>query len=108
MRGITSIACSGNLRRRRASSWRALFVRYSRTAWRCWASRPRTGCNMSLLVVGSIALDSVATPFGETADAPGGSAVFFSAAGALLYPIQVVGVIGSDYPLGVLKTLESR
>jgi sugar/nucleoside kinase (ribokinase family) len=63
---------------------------------------------MSLLVVGSIALDSVATPFGETADAPGGSAVFFSAAGALLYPIQVVGVIGSDYPLGVLKTLEAR
>jgi sugar/nucleoside kinase (ribokinase family) len=63
---------------------------------------------MSLLVVGSIALDSVATPFGETADAPGGSAVFFAAAGALLHPVQVVGVIGSDYPLGVLKTLERR
>ena len=63
---------------------------------------------MSVLVVGSIALDSVATPFGETADAPGGSAVFFAAAGALLHPVQVVGVIGSDYPLGVLKTLEAR
>jgi len=63
---------------------------------------------MSLLVVGSIALDSVATPFGETADAPGGSAVFFAAAGALLHPVQVVGVIGSDYPLGVLKQLEAR
>jgi sugar/nucleoside kinase (ribokinase family) len=63
---------------------------------------------MSLLVVGSIALDSVATPFGETADAPGGSAVFFAAAGALLHPVQVVGVVGSDYPLGVLKTLEAR
>jgi sugar/nucleoside kinase (ribokinase family) len=63
---------------------------------------------MSLLVVGSIALDSVATPFGETADAPGGSAVFFAAAGALLHPVQVVGVVGSDYPLGVLKTLERR
>ncbi len=63
---------------------------------------------MSLLVVGSIALDSVATPFGETADAPGGSAVFFAAAGALLHPVQVVGVVGSDYPLGVLKTLETR
>jgi len=63
---------------------------------------------MSLLVVGSIALDSVATPFGETADAPGGSAVFFSAAGAILHPVQIVGVVGSDYPLGVLKTLEQR
>ena len=63
---------------------------------------------MSLLVVGSIALDSVATPFGETADAPGGSAVFFSAAGAILHPVQVVGVVGRDYPLGVLKALEKR
>ena len=63
---------------------------------------------MSLLVVGSIALDSVATPFGQTADAPGGSAVFFAAAGCLLHPVQVVGVIGSDYPLGVLRRLETR
>ena len=63
---------------------------------------------MSLLVVGSIALDSVATPFGETVDAPGGSAVFFGAAGAILHPVQMVGVVGSDYPLGVLKALETR
>ena len=63
---------------------------------------------MSLLVVGSIALDSVATPFGETADAPGGSAVFFAAAGAILHPVQVVGVVGSDYPLSALKSLEAR
>ncbi len=64
---------------------------------------------MGLLVVGSIALDSVATPFGETADAPGGSAVFFSAAGAILHnPVQVVGVVGSDYPLGALHQLEAR
>ena len=63
---------------------------------------------MSLLVVGSIALDSVATPFGETADAPGGSAVFFSAAGVILHPVQVVGVVGSDYPPAVLKALAAR
>lgn len=63
---------------------------------------------MSLLVVGSIALDSVYTPFGETADAPGGSAVFFSAAGSILHPVQVVGVVGSDYPLEALKALEAR
>src|SRR5205807_421651 len=66
------------------------------------------GCDVSLLVVGSIALDSVYTPFGETADAPGGSAVFFSAAGAILHPVQVVGVVGTDYPLAALKALEAR
>jgi sugar/nucleoside kinase (ribokinase family) len=63
---------------------------------------------MGLVVVGSIALDSVATPFGQTADAPGGSAVFFAAAGSILHPVQVVGVVGSDYPLGALKKLEAR
>ncbi len=63
---------------------------------------------MGLLVVGSIALDSVATPFGETADAPGGSAVFFSAAAVILHPVQVVGVVGTDYPPGVLSALETR
>src|SRR5207302_219677 len=78
------------------------------TASTSWGSAPRIGCDVSLLVVGSIALDSVYTPFGETADAPGGSAVFFSAAGAILHPVQVVGVVGTDYPLGALKALEAR
>ena len=60
---------------------------------------------MSLLVVGSVALDSIYTPFGETADALGGSAVYFSVAGALLHPVQVVGVIGNDYPVAELERL---
>ena len=63
---------------------------------------------MSLLVVGSIALDSIFTPFGETADALGGSAVFFSVAGAILHPVQVVGVIGNDFPLTELERLAPR
>jgi sugar/nucleoside kinase (ribokinase family) len=63
---------------------------------------------MTLLVVGSIALDSIFTPFGETADALGGSAVYFSVAGSLLHPVQVVGVIGSDYPVAELQRLASR
>lgn len=63
---------------------------------------------MSLLVVGSIALDSVATPFGETADALGGSAVFFSVAGCLLHPVQVVGVVGEDYPVEELDRWTER
>jgi sugar/nucleoside kinase (ribokinase family) len=63
---------------------------------------------MSLLVVGSVALDSIYTPFGETADALGGSAVYFSVAAALLHPVQVVGVVGSDYPMAELDRLAPR
>jgi sugar/nucleoside kinase (ribokinase family) len=64
--------------------------------------------SVGLLVVGSIALDSVITPFGETADALGGAAVFFSMAGAVLHPVQVVGVVGSDFPEAHLKALAAR
>ncbi|HEU5050534.1 MAG TPA: PfkB family carbohydrate kinase [Gemmatimonadales bacterium] len=63
---------------------------------------------MTLLVVGSVALDSIFTPFGETADALGGSAVYFSVAGALLHPVRVVGVVGEDYPLDQLERLAPR
>jgi sugar/nucleoside kinase (ribokinase family) len=63
---------------------------------------------MSLLVVGSVALDSIFTPFGETADALGGSAVYFSVAASLLSPVQVVGVVGDDYPMDALEHLGSR
>lgn len=63
---------------------------------------------MSLLVVGSVALDSIHTPFGETADALGGSANFFAVAASLLSPVQVVGVVGSDYPFHELERLASR
>jgi sugar/nucleoside kinase (ribokinase family) len=63
---------------------------------------------VSLLVVGSIALDSVYTPFGETADAIGGSAVYFSVASSLLHPVRVVGVIGDDFPTDELARLSGN
>jgi sugar/nucleoside kinase (ribokinase family) len=63
---------------------------------------------LGLLVVGSIALDSVTTPFGDTADTLGGAAVFFAMAGAVLHPVQVVGVVGSDFPESHLKALAAR
>jgi sugar/nucleoside kinase (ribokinase family) len=63
---------------------------------------------MSLLVVGSVALDSVETPFGRTENALGGSAVYFAAAGSLLHPVQLVGVVGRDYPMDELRRLERR
>ena len=63
---------------------------------------------MSLLVVGSVALDSIFTPFGETADTLGGSAVYFSVAASLLHPVRVVGVVGDDYPIAALDLLAAR
>ncbi len=63
---------------------------------------------MTLLVVGSIALDSVETPFGATADALGGSAVFFSHAASILHPVQMVGVVGDDYPFHALEALAKQ
>ncbi|MCP4727563.1 MAG: sugar kinase, partial [bacterium] len=54
---------------------------------------------MSLLVVGSIAYDSVITPFGEVEDALGGSAVHFSAASSLFTETKIVGVVGEDYKM---------
>ena len=63
---------------------------------------------MSLLVVGSVALDSVETPFGSAEEALGGSAVFFSAAASLLHPVQMVGVVGRDYPMAKLQRLSAR
>lgn len=63
---------------------------------------------MSLLVVGSVALDSVETPFGKADNALGGSAIFFSASASLLAPVQLVGVIGNDYPEHELDPLAQR
>jgi sugar/nucleoside kinase (ribokinase family) len=63
---------------------------------------------MSLLVVGSVALDTVETPFGRADDALGGSATFFSAAASLLHPVQLVGVVGDDYPTESLDFLSER
>ncbi|MEK7401390.1 MAG: PfkB family carbohydrate kinase [Gemmatimonadota bacterium] len=63
---------------------------------------------MSLLVVGSVALDSVETPFGKAEGVIGGSATFFSASASLLSRVQVVGVVGDDYPMDELKPLERR
>lgn len=63
---------------------------------------------MSLLVVGSVALDSVETPFGKADDVLGGSANFFSAAASVMSPVQVVGVVGDDYPIADLDFLRER
>src|SRR5579859_7728465 len=58
---------------------------------------------MPVLVVGSVALDSVETPFGKADNVLGGSATFFAASASHLAPVQVVGVIGNDYPTDRLE-----
>jgi sugar/nucleoside kinase (ribokinase family) len=63
---------------------------------------------MSLLVVGSVALDTLQTPFGRADDVLGGSAVFFSAAASFFHPVHVVGVVGDDYPTEQLGFLAER
>ena len=51
-----------------------------------------------VLAVGSVALDTVETPFGKTVDALGGSASFFSASARFFVPVSLVAVVGSDFP----------
>lgn len=63
---------------------------------------------MSLLVVGSVALDSVETPFGKADEVIGGSANYFSASASHQTPVQLVGVVGSDYPIEKLEPLKAR
>jgi sugar/nucleoside kinase (ribokinase family) len=63
---------------------------------------------MSLLVVGSVALDSVETPFGKAEDVLGGSATYFSVSASHQTPVQLVGVVGSDYPVEKLEPLKAR
>jgi sugar/nucleoside kinase (ribokinase family) len=63
---------------------------------------------MSILCVGSVALDTLETPFGKAERVLGGSAVYFSAAATVFSPVQVVGVVGDDYPLRELDFLAER
>ncbi len=63
---------------------------------------------MTVLVVGSVALDSVETPFGKAEDVLGGSATYFSASASHQTPVQLVGVVGDDYPVEKLKALSDR
>lgn len=64
---------------------------------------------MSVLVVGSLALDDIETPFGAVTGALGGSATYIStAASYFVKPIRVVGVVGGDFPAGAITFLEGR
>lgn len=63
---------------------------------------------MGLLVVGSIALDSVKTPFGEVEEALGGSATYFSTSASYFTDVRLVAVVGEDFPDKHINFLKLR
>lgn len=63
---------------------------------------------MSILVVGSVAFDTVTTPFGKAEEVLGGSATYFAAAASFFADVRLVAVVGEDFPEGHLAFLKSR
>src|SRR5205823_1041203 len=61
-----------------------------------------------VLIVGSVAFDSVKTPLGEVDNVLGGAAVYSSTAASFFSPVQLVGVVGQDFPDEHLEFLCSR
>jgi sugar/nucleoside kinase (ribokinase family) len=63
---------------------------------------------MSLLVTGSIGIDTIETPFGKRENVIGGSAIYFAYAASFFSPVRLVGVVGDDCPPEFLKVFEGR
>ena len=58
--------------------------------------------------MGSVAFDSVKTPYGEAEESIGGSATYFSAAASFYTPVDIVAVVGRDFPREALQFLSER
>lgn len=63
---------------------------------------------MSLLVVGSVAFDSIQTPTALRERVLGGSATYFSFAASFFAPVRLVGVVGEDFPKEHVELLRGR
>jgi sugar/nucleoside kinase (ribokinase family) len=63
---------------------------------------------MSILVVGSVALDSIETPFGKKKEILGGSATFFSISASFFDKVNIIATVGEDFPKKYLQLLKSR
>ena len=61
-----------------------------------------------LLVVGSVSLDTVKTPFGESTEVLGGSATYFSTAASFFTSVALIAVVGEDFPQQQIAFLKSR
>ena len=63
---------------------------------------------MSVLVVGSVALDDIESPAGSARGVLGGAACYFALAASYFVPVRAVGVVGEDFPREHLELLRSR
>jgi cytidine kinase len=63
---------------------------------------------VSLLVTGSIGIDTVKTPYGVSENCLGGSAVYFSMAASFFGPVRLVGAIGPDCPFDLAQVFAGR
>jgi sugar/nucleoside kinase (ribokinase family) len=63
---------------------------------------------VSLLVTGSIGIDTVTTPYGVSEDCLGGSSVYFSMAASFFTPVRFLGVIGPDCPFDLAEVFAGR
>ncbi len=63
---------------------------------------------MSLLVTGSIGIDTVNTPFGSRKDCLGGSVIYFGMAASFFSPVRLVGVIGDDCPFDLAEVFAGK
>ena len=63
---------------------------------------------MSILVVGSVAFDSIETPFGRVENVLGGSATYFSTSASFFTDVNLVAVVGEDFPQEHVDFLQSR
>ena len=63
---------------------------------------------MSILVVGSVALDAIETPFGRVREVLGGAATYFATVASLYDRVNLVGVVGTDFPREHIDFLVSR
>jgi sugar/nucleoside kinase (ribokinase family) len=63
---------------------------------------------MSIVIVGSVALDTIETPCGAATDCLGGSASYASLAAAFFAPVRMVGVVGSDFPASATQLFTAK
>jgi len=63
---------------------------------------------MSILVVGSVAIDSVKTPFGKRENLLGGSATYFSIAASFFNRVDIVATVGEDFPKRYIALFKKR
>ena len=63
---------------------------------------------MNILVVGSVALDTLKTPFGKCKEVLGGSATYFSVSASFFSPVSLVAVVGHDFPRKYVELLRKK